>query len=1019
MMLSQIFNFKNNKIKKIALIAFFLLTLFNNLSIGQIYYGDKPGLKDNKDLFSQSPQTSDFMRYGNNPVSYFTGETNVTIPIYTYKDNDFELPVFIGYNSAGFYPNKSEGIVGLNWSLNAGGVITRKVNGMPDDKAGLSNFGPIIPHGLYAGITNHLGVETASKTDIFNNLTGTVDPDRLYWYNNYCEFEPDEFSFSAPGCNGKFFIENNGTVHCEGNKNYTVSLEGFAIQPYSSGVAVENSTIVITSDIGYKYYFGGSIQYLEVSYPLINFNELQLGTSQIMAWHLNKIVAPNLKEATFHYLDFDTGLGQDTPSDTIHYVLNAHYEEFEEYTDNTVGHSGFISGTGASPYIFYGTAKTAYLKDITVGQSTIEFEYVQRASKFFPNENSVFNQKTMELKNVNIKYSGSTKNTFTFNYSDLGGTNGQRRFLSSFQKSGEAPYTFSYYNTSQIPNPLTKAIDYWGFWNDRSTTASLIPTTTIVDGNPIYAANNNREPDESKCNVAMLEQINYPTGGNTHFSYEGHYYSKRLERRTTNGFLPALYDQVGLAGGCRIHEIKDNDGLGNVMTKIYDYSSNYPSSTTSSGILLEWPMYVISWNFNSPGTTQYTRRKRSNSFNTSHSNAEKYIQYSEVTERIEPTNGYTIYKFTDYKSNPDTADYHTKTLNPGFSQYVSDSNLWNNYIGMKLNDCSFQRGYPYEISVYSGSGSILKKKETTAFTSISDYPDNYSVSVMLTGGIAQSHKLYYVPFLPKTEVETSYFVGGSVATTKNYTYNSYNLVSEMTQDNSTGGIFKNKIRYVVDCKNNAPYNSMFTQNILKHPVENTSLLDGNITGSTLTTYKVGGGSFVPDKTYELQTLNPISSFTYYDGANKDPNYNTTEAVIYQDYDSNGNILKYKKKNGITTYLFWGYSNKYVVASIDATNNSLDPTTLTTIRSDISGHPFTSDIPTEVAYLKLQLSTYLSNTSCVVNLYTFSPLIGMTSQTDPNGKTTYYEYDTFGRLQFIKDDQGKIIKKYDYHYSTAN
>lgn len=51
-----------------------------------------------------SMQTWAFMRYGNTPVDYYTGTAQVNVPIYEYKDNDFDIPISAGYASNGFQP---------------------------------------------------------------------------------------------------------------------------------------------------------------------------------------------------------------------------------------------------------------------------------------------------------------------------------------------------------------------------------------------------------------------------------------------------------------------------------------------------------------------------------------------------------------------------------------------------------------------------------------------------------------------------------------------------------------------------------------------------------------------------------------------------------------------------------------------------------------------------------------------------------------------------------------------------
>jgi YD repeat-containing protein len=53
---------------------------------------------------------------------------------------------------------------------------------------------------------------------------------------------------------------------------------------------------------------------------------------------------------------------------------------------------------------------------------------------------------------------------------------------------------------------------------------------------------------------------------------------------------------------------------------------------------------------------------------------------------------------------------------------------------------------------------------------------------------------------------------------------------------------------------------------------------------------------------------------------------------------------------------------------------------------------------------------------LMTTYTYDPLIGMTSETNPNGLTTFYEYDELTRLTLIRDQEGNVIRKICYNYA---
>ncbi|MEO7306645.1 MAG: hypothetical protein ABIR78_08335 [Ferruginibacter sp.] len=127
---------------------------------------------------------------------------------------------------------------------------------------------------------------------------------------------------------------------------------------------------------------------------------------------------------------------------------------------------------------------------------------------------------------------------------------------------------------------------------------------------------------------------------------------------------------------------------------------------------------------------------------------------------------------------------------------------------------------------------------------------------------------------------------------------------------------------------------------------------------------------------------------------KEPVLNYTPIIVHY---YNGNVetitpfvTTIKTRNG------WKYSEYIVPASFTGT---------LTIIKGYSSPPVYID---EVRF-------YPVNSQ--MNTYSFDPLIGMTSETDVNGKTVYYEYDDLNRLAFVKNEDKDIVKTICYNYAN--
>jgi len=143
-------------------------------------------------------------------------------------------------------------------------------------------------------------------------------------------------------------------------------------------------------------------------------------------------------------------------------------------------------------------------------------------------------------------------------------------------------------------------------------------------------------------------------------------------------------------------------------------------------------------------------------------------------------------------------------------------------------------------------------------------------------------------------------------------------------------------------------------------------------------------------------------------------------VKYTSYDNFGNPTEVAKADGTSMAYIWGYDHQYPVAKIENMTYSGVAAFVGEIQNKSNSdtdHKIGSQgtegaLRTELNKLHVELPA-----DAMVTTYTYDPMVGVTSMTDPRGYTVYYEYDDFNRLQYVRDEDGNLISENKYHYKN--
>lgn len=1067
----------------------FLLT-YKVICFGQIEFNSNPISTPN----ILPPDVSSFQKVNFLPVSNYTGRAKIDISFHEINLEGLKIPISLSYNTGGIKSNDISSSVGLNWSLNTGGIISKTTQDVDDFRVGIAESydweqhitSKYSPHGwlsYYTKFTPPAGTQITGRDnlpDIFNvsapglNLSFTHNVASHLPYNNgYIEpFARTEVSGYLPNGNlinltnpgpydaSPFIIDSDNSIEIEetygtintgawGIEMGIVNSNTYDCEFFIDGGYLSNAGLYginkfkIKSDKGFEYIFDkiDSSQYVynRDTNPIGTYNTLAHNLS-VSSYHLSKIIDTK----TTNYVEFE---------------YEAYVQGFSEIIDNTdivnYYNTQYTTSTMNSKGLWMKQPKLNRLKKIYFKEGTIEFNY-DLLREDVPGEKALTSIVLFDNNHNQIKKMNLVHDYYITNYSQITPFSKRLKLKEVVEfgiNSSDTGHKYKLtYDSNSLPLRNLAVSDLFGYNNGESNKFNydyasnqyvLLPpyNNGIIPKQKIYFTPNKGNlsffPQQlfansilcdgnyeltsnfDFCKAGILEKIEYPTGGFISLEYELNKY--KLNNIEVNG------------GGLRIKKQIISDGISSRILK-YEYINE---DGLTSGVIAGVPKKVKFYYSGNNAINNNLSINDLNSlpislhrFNTNKSNVEltegAYVGYSKV-KVYEENLGSTLYEYitpNEYPNENGNFLLYNNNISPCATSINTIVSVLksNGQEELNFNKDHF-RGKIKSEKLFNQSNLLLKEKkyeyESKTFKELvvaRSYIDNpitcnYSQPQEVTLEYGQFRQNR---FLLNKVIDIDYFGNSQISKTTSFKYNdNYSLVTEETITFPLNTINK-KYYYPFDSEvSNLPYmQNLVQQHRINEPVKEIVYKNNQIISTIQKNFSLFQ-NFIQVPNGFFSTIVPINSYLEKSVSKSKGNGTLEEDLIVSIRDNLGNIVELKDTQNNYTTIIWGYNKTQPVAKVENMAYANIPANIiTNIQNASNG----TDEQTLLNTLTvLRNAPALAN--AMITTITYKPLIGVSTITDTKGDKQTYHYDSFNRLQFVKDSNGNILSENEYHYKN--